>query len=100
MIPIGITRYDPDTAELPQLVLNSAKRQVSLTHQFAHIPALVRPTEQRSQNLRSHFREQNIQQRYLGMSHAPSRLDCLKQSSSNENAQLIFSPWRIRYERW
>ena len=82
MISIGITRYDPNTAELPQLILNSAKRQPSLTHQFAHIPAVVRPAEQRSQNLRSHFWEQNIQQRHLGMHHASSKLDCLKQSSS------------------
>ena len=61
MIPIGIIRYDSNTVELPKLILNSTKSEPSLTHQFAHIPALVRAAEQCPQNLRSHFWEQNIQ---------------------------------------
>ncbi len=100
MIPIGIIRYDPNTVELPKLILNSTKSETSLTHQFAHISPLVRAAEQCPQNLRSHFWEQNIQQRHLRMSHALSRLDCLKQSSSNENAQLIFSSCRICSGLW
>ena len=77
MISIGVTRYDSNTIELPQLILNGRKRQPSLTHQLAHIPAVVRVSEQRSQNLRSHFWEQNIQQLHLGMNHALADLTAL-----------------------
>ena len=93
MISIGVTRYDSNTIELPQLILNGTKRQACLTHQLAHIPAVVRVSEQRPQNLRSHFWEQNIQQPHLGMNHALAKLDCFKQSSlRREQANFCLSP--------
>ena len=83
MVTIGPAGYETDCAKFTQLILDRVKRKSTHAHQFADVSLLWWRGEEQSQQFRSHFGKQNVQNCKPRFDYGRFKLDGFKPSSSN-----------------